>query len=150
MNDNKVNANNINNTNDPTTGKPTYLYHGSPTHHSTLIPHQAYDIGFEEGCQNAVYATSSKAMAICFALGAKPDENGEVEREMMPEHGDKIIFKKGTPNYGGKGYIYVLDGSTFKHAMGTQWVCFEEVKPIEVIEINVDDYLDYCEINHDA
>lgn len=120
------------------------LYHGSPNKYDVLIPHQAYDIGFEEGCQNAVYATTSKTMAICFALGAVEDENGEIEREMMPEYGDKMVFKKGHPNYAGKGYLYVIDGAQFRHAMGTQWVCFEEVKPLEIIEINVDDYLDYC------
>lgn len=121
-----------------------FLYHGSPNKYEVLIPHQAYDVGFEEGCQNAVYATTSKAMAICFALGAVEDDNGDVEREMMPEYGDKMVFKKGHPNYGGKGYLYVIDGSRFQHAMGTQWVCFEEVTPLEVIEINVNDYLDYC------
>ena len=118
------------------------LYHGSPNRYDTLIPHQAYDTGFEEGCQNAVYATSSKAMAIGFALGSQEDSNGEVEREMMPEYGEKMVLKKGHPNYGGKGYI--LDRAQFHPARGTQWVCLEEVKPLEVIEINVDDYLDYC------
>ena len=120
------------------------LYHGSPNRYNVLIPHQAYDIGFEEGCQNAVYATTSKAMAICFALGAVADENGEIEREMMPEHGNKMVFRKGHPNYGGKGYLYVIDSDQFQHAMGTQWVCFEEVMPLEVVEIDVDDYLEYC------
>lgn len=47
------------------------LYHGSTSKYDVLIPHQAYDTGYEEGCQNAVYATSEKAMAIGFALGAK-------------------------------------------------------------------------------
>ena len=120
------------------------LYHGSTKKFDTLIPHQAFDVGFEEGCQNAVYATTSKAMAICFALGAVPDENGEIEREMMPEYGEKMVFKKGHPNYGGKRYLYVIDGADFVHAMGTQWVCFNAVKPLEVIEIDVDEYLDYC------
>lgn len=120
------------------------LYHGSTAKYNTLIPHQAVDIGFEEGCQNAVYATTSKAMAIGFALGAVPDENGQIDREMMPEYGEKMVFKKGHPNYGAKGYLYVIDGTDFVHAMGTQWVCFKEVKPLEIIEMNVDDYLDYC------
>ena len=120
------------------------LYHGSPNKYDLLIPHQAYDTGFAEGCQNAVYATTNKAMVICFALGAVADENGEVEREMMPEYGDKIVFRKGHPNYGGKGYVYVLDSERFVHAMGSQYVCFSQVKPLEILEINVDDYLKYC------
>lgn len=120
------------------------LYHGSTSRYDVLIPHQAYDTGFVEGCQNAVYATSEKAMAIGFALGAKVDENGELEREMMPQYGYKMVFRKGSPDYGGKGYIYVLDGSKFVHAMGSQWVCFEPIEPLEVIEINVDDYLEYA------
>ena len=28
-----------------------YLYHGSPVRVNKLIPNQAYDKGFEEGCQ---------------------------------------------------------------------------------------------------
>ena len=122
------------------------LYHGSPNKFEVLIPHQAYDSGFVAGCQKAVYATTNKTMAIGFALGAVADENGEVEREMMPEYGEKMVFKKGHPNYGGKGYLYVIESENFQHAMGSQWVCFEEVHPIEIIEINVDDYLEYCMI----
>ena len=120
------------------------LYHGSPEKYDILIPHQAYDTGFEEGCQNAVYATSNKNMALAFALGGVPNADGELERVMMPEYGDKMIFKKGTPNYGGKGYLYILKKDNFRFAMGTQWVCFENVIPLDVIEIDVDDYLDIC------
>lgn len=69
------------------------LYHGSTNKYDVLIPHQAYDTGYAEGCQNAVYASSEKEMA-----------------------------------------------------MGSQWVCFEPVKPLEIIEINVDDYLEYAVI----
>ena len=48
-----------------------------------------------------------------------------------------------------KGYLYhgspvKVDKEKFSHAMGTQWVCYQEIIPDEVIEINVDDYLDYC------
>ena len=55
-----------------------------------------------------------------------------------------MVFKKGHPNYGGKGYLYIIESNEFVHAMGTQWVCFKEVKPTEVIELEVDDYLEYC------
>ena len=87
-----------------------YLYHGSPVKVDKLVPNQSYDVGFKEGCQLAVYATSSKNMAICFALG-RVDESEDSERIMMPEYGDKMVFKKCHPNYGGKGYVYLLDKS---------------------------------------
>lgn len=82
-----------------------YLYHGSPYKYDILIPSQAFDIGFEAGCQLAVYATSNRNMALCFALGCVADSEKEVERTMMPEYGDKMLFKNGHPNYGGKGYL---------------------------------------------
>ncbi len=72
--------------------KEEFLYHGSPDLYDILKPNQAYDIGFAAGCQNAVYATTNKDMAICFAMGTIPDANGEVEREMMPEQGNIMIF----------------------------------------------------------
>ena len=119
------------------------LWHGSSVKVDKLIPNQAMDVGFEEGCKLAVYATSNRNMAICFALGCVADEK-EASRTMMPEFGDKMVFEGCHPNYGGKGYLYKLDGTGFEHAMGTQWICTEEVIPLEVIEINVDDYLELC------
>lgn len=121
-----------------------YVYHGSSGLYKVLIPHQAYDTGFEEGCRKAIYATTNQNMALAFALGAIPNRKGEVERIMKPEYGDIVIFEKGTPNYGGKGYLYILDKSKFVHSLGTQWVCFDEVVPIKIVEINVDDYLYLC------
>ena len=120
-----------------------YLYHGSPVRVNKLIPNQAYDTGFEEGCQYAVYATTNQNMAICFALGCV-EESENAERIMLPEYGDKMVFRNCHPNYGGKGYVYILNKEKFSYAMGSQWVCFEEIVPDEVIEINVDEYLDYC------
>ncbi len=126
-----------------------YLYHGSPVKTQVLKPNQAVDTAFKEGCQLAVYATSNINMAICFALGCIPDGEN-YERTMMPEYGDKMVFKNCHPNYGGKGYVYCLDKTKFVHAMGSQWVCYEEVIPEEVIEIDVDDYLDLCIIEHEG
>lgn len=120
-----------------------YLYHGSPNKLDKLIPNQAHDVAFQEGCQLAVYATSSMDMAICFAMGCISDGD-EAERIMMPEYGNKMVFKNCHPHYGGKGYVYFLDKSKFVHALGSQWVCFSEITPDKVIEINVDDHLDLC------
>ena len=99
--------------------KKDYLYHGSPVKVDKLLPSQAYDTEYNEGCQYAVYATSNK-----------------------------MIFRNCHPNYDKKGYVYVLDKSKFKHAMGSQWVCYEEVIPDSIEEINVNDYLEYCIIQN--
>lgn len=117
-----------------------YLYHGSPFKLETLCPRQAHDTQYESGCQEAVYATDNIDMAICFALGVEGDENSE--RTMMPEHGMKMVFKKCHPRYGQKGYIYVLNKKEFVHAMGSQWVSYNEQIPVDIIEIDVDDYAD--------
>ena len=122
-----------------------YLYHGSPKKLDKLVPNQAYDTGFQEGCQYAVYATSNRNMAICFSLSCV-EENDNAERIMLPEYGDKMVFKHCHPNYGGTGYLYMLDKAKFTHAMGTQWVCYEEIVPEKIIEISVDDYLNLCVI----
>ena len=126
-----------------------FLWHGSPVKVDKLIPNQACDVAFEEGCRLAVYATSNRNMAICFAMGCvenDPPGDKEPTRTMMPEYGDKMVFEGCHPNYGGKGYLYKLDAKGFVHAMGSQWTCFEEVTPLEVIEINVDDFMDLCEV----
>ncbi len=120
-----------------------YVFHGSPIRVDKLIPNQAYDVEYKEGCQYAVYATRNKKMAILFSMGCI--EDGEnASRMMMPEYGDKMLFSNCHPNYGGRGYLYYLDKSKFVHAMGSQWVCYEEIIPELVEEIEINDYLDYC------
>ena len=120
-----------------------YLFHGSPIKVDKLIPNQAYDIEYKEGCQYAVYATTNKIMVILFSMGCI-EEGADTQRVMMPEYGDKMLFKNCHPNYNGKGYLYYLEKSKFVHAMGSQWVCYEEIVPDFIEEINVNDYLEYC------
>ena len=122
------------------------LFHGSPCKLDRLIPNQAVDTQFEEGCQYAVYATTSYDMAVCFALGCVEDSD-DAQRIMLPEYGNKIHFINCHPNYGGKGYVYVLEKDRFTYAYGSQWVCYEPIVPLETIEIAVDDYLEsHCVI----
>ncbi len=123
--------------------KKEYLFHGSPIRVDRLIPSQACDVEYEEGCQYAVYATTNKTMAILFSMGCI-EEGAGAERIMMPEYGDKMLFRNCRPNYNSKGYIYHLEKSKFVHAMGSQWVCYDEIVPEYIEEIDVNDYLDYC------
>ncbi len=123
--------------------KPRYLYHGSTKLFDIVMPFQAYDWGYAEGCQDAVFATSNRDIAIAFAMGAVPDEQGKIGRLMDPEYGDEIrmIFYQGHPDFGGKGYVYKLLSEGFVYTRGTQWVNPNPVKPVEISVINVDDYL---------
>lgn len=123
--------------------KPSFLYHGSSLLVDKLKSFQAYDWGFKEGNQYAVYATSEYEIALAFALGAVLDEEGKCDRVMDPKYGTPVqmIFFSGHPNYKGKGYVYKFSSEGFIYAGGTQWINPNPVTPIEVNEIKVDDYL---------
>ena len=123
--------------------KPRFLFHGSSIKVDVLQPHRAEDWMSEVGRFYGVYATHLRDVAIAFALGAVPDESGAVSR-IIGKHDlnpVKMLYVRGHPNFGGKGYLYELDSRGFDKVSGTQWVCDRPVIPIKVIEINVDDYL---------
>jgi hypothetical protein len=122
--------------------KPRFLYHGSSRKTDLLRPHQADDWRYEVGRHHGVYATSERDVALAFALGAVPDETGTCHREMKRREGARaqMVFVRGHPNLGGKGYLYKLSSKGFRHVGGIQWVCDCAVKPISTLEINVDDY----------
>jgi len=127
--------------------KPEFLYFGSSQRYEVLLPDQAYEKGGKKGSVNVVGATSVRDIALAFALGAVPDETGQQDRVMdyQFESGKTtMLYIKGHPNFGGKGYVYKLSPKGFKFTGGTQWVNPAPVKPVEVTEINVDDYLYLC------
>jgi len=123
--------------------KPKYLYHGSSERVDVLLPHQAEDFLNPAGSQYGVWATSNRDIALAFALGAVPDETGAVTRIMRPQDLDpvKMVYVQGHPNFGGKGYLYTVSSDRFEHVAGEVWICREPVTPLEILEINVDDYL---------
>ena len=122
---------------------PEFLYCGSSERFDVLLPSRAHDWGDKEGRQNAVYAYSNRDIALAFALGVTPDETGHYDRVMSYKYGVgvQMIFHKGHPNFGGKGYLYKLPSKGFIHAGGTEWINPSPVMPVGITEINVDDYL---------
>ena len=50
----------------------------------------------------------------------------------------------------GKGYIYVLPSDSFELVNEWEWVSSVDVKPIEVIEINVKDYMNTITFSEEA
>lgn len=123
--------------------KPKYLYHGSSERVDVLMPHQAHDSIHEAGSQYGVFATSNRDVALAFALGAMPDETGGVTRVIRPQDLNqvKMVFVQGHPNFGGKGYLYIVSSEGFEQVDKLQWVCREPVTPMEILEINADDHL---------
>jgi hypothetical protein len=123
--------------------RPKYLYHGSSRRVDVLMPHQAEDWLNPAGSQYGVWATSNRNVALTFALGAVPDETGEVTRVMRPQdlHPVKMVYVQGHPNFGGKGYLYTMSSEGFEYVGGEVWLCREPITPVEVLEIHVDDYV---------
>ncbi|HBY21455.1 MAG TPA: hypothetical protein DEG71_10720 [Clostridiales bacterium] len=123
--------------------KPEYLYHGSSKLFDIIKPFQAYDWANEQGNQKAVFATAIEKIAYAFALGTIPDETGNCGRIINPKYSKefKMIFHRGHPNFGGKGYVYKMSSEGFVHAGREQWVNPLPVVPVEIKEIEVDDYL---------
>ena len=123
--------------------QPKHLYHGSSKRVDVLVPHQAEDFLNPAGSEYGVWATSNRDVALTFALGAVPDETGAVIRVMRPQDLNPIrmVFVQGHPNFGGKGYLYTVSSQGFEHVGGEVWICQNPVTPVEVLEINVDDYL---------
>ena len=107
-----------------------------------LLPYQAEDWLSETGCHYGVYATSNWDLALAFALGCVPEKGAcsriITERDWNPV---KMVYIRGHPNFGGKGYVYTLLSEGFRNVGGDQWVCDHEVLPVDSTEINVDDYL---------
>lgn len=123
--------------------KPKFLYHGSSIKVDMLLPKQAEDWLAPLGNEIGVYATSNKDIALAFALGARKDKDGNVSRFIFHKNNKSVqmIFALGSPNFGEKGYLYILPNESFEHLSGSQWISSKSVKPSDIIEINVDDYL---------
>lgn len=125
----------------PTMGKPSLLYHGSQIYVPVLTPHQAHDGLSDVGTADGVFATPHRELALVFALGGIPDEQGRITRLVQSIDPVRVIFLEGRPNRGGKGYLYTVDSATFHPLDDMQWISHEAVVPLHVEEINVDDYL---------
>ncbi len=126
--------------------RPAFLYHGSPVRLDRLEPRPARGVGPEHDMLTAVYATHHRAVAIAFALGSMPDEEGHVswtlDLDKLDEGGHpRIVYTAGGPRLGATGYVYIVPSDTFEPVDDRQWVSFVPVTPASVEAISVDEYL---------
>jgi hypothetical protein len=120
-------------------GVNDYLWHGSREEHDVLYPRQANDTGGkEESNKNAVYATPNAKVAIAMGLTTPGSDTG-----MFPNDPQMVLFK-GNIRKGQMVYLHKVPKDLFIKHNSREWYSkpgVEEVKPIEVVKVPVDKYL---------
>ena len=121
--------------------KPQYVYHGSQYLFDVVHPYQAQGANTQES-QNAIYAAETIDEVIPFALPIRwyPDDPTG-QRAFSCENG-KTFIEYGSLDPDGVGYVYKLRADTFEKIDAWQWISKSEVVPVEVICIQVRNYID--------
>ena len=124
-----------------------YVFHGSPKRITILKPRQAYNYSkeaenMEKDGEPAVFATPYADVAIFRALtdtrGVRGNSRSQFEMDSDKLHfsATKNILEAAKTKV---GLVYVLDKHKFQDFEGMQCRSLETNKPIEVIEVTVDD-----------
>ncbi len=119
--------------------KPKVVYHGSQYLFDIVKPQKANGLCKAESLIG-IYAAATMEETIPFALPFRyyPDEpGGKLSRD---SDGINSYLHYGSINPHGKGYVYVLPSESFELVDEWQWVSKVPVKPIDIIEIRVEDY----------
>ena len=116
-----------------------YLWHGSKLEHEILYPRQANDTGGKkESNKNAVYATPNAKFAIAMGLTTPGSDTG-----MFPNDSQMVLFS-GKLRKGEYVYLHKVPKDLFIKHNGREWYSkpdVKEVKPLEVVAVPVDQYL---------
>ena len=130
-----------------------FVWHGSKTGGIEMFePRQAHDAGGGEGqSEKAVYAAYDPNFAIAMGLTEPPDIG---EEDKFIDHQKKplqLVLLNGKIREGQKIYLYKLPKQLFKQVPGNENEAMSTVgmKPCEVKELNVDDYLHLVRIGTD-
>ncbi len=129
--------------------KPEYLYHGSQYKLDLLIPQQAAGERDKDSMM-AIYAAETMEEVIPFALPIRwyPD-SPEGRRDFTCGDG-KILLRYGSLDPQGIGYVYKVKADSFEKIDEWQWISRESCHPVEVMEIQVADYLDRVQFTEEA
>ena len=128
---------------------PKYLFHGSPFEIDILEPRKSEDAENIENVDEAIFLTSWFINAVAYAFRDK--------LKMVNEHWDFAMNNSGEipamtfevenlPNdlY---GYVYVFEKSDDiikdNHNNTTQYRCYHNLKPIDVVKVYYEDYKEY-------
>ena len=141
--------------NDP--DNPKYLFHGSPKLMEELEPQQSHDSGGnQENVDLAVFMYPVFYKCVPYAL-----KNGFIYKE---EFGEESWFETSnrTIDYpyavlnnkdidmDAVGYIYVFEkeADMIKDPMNYQYRCYHSLKPIDIVKVQMRDYVNLFEIRN--
>lgn len=129
--------------------KPTFLYHGSQYLLGALIPKQAKD-NTDIGSQFALYACADFNSVVPFALPIRWYPDNPAGKRSFSCHKDKTLIEYGSINPDGVGYVYKINSDHFEKIDDWQWIATEEIRPIEVTKIRVEDYWHNISFSNEA
>lgn len=117
-----------------------FIYHGSKRKLEVLEPNQAFGFGGEADCQNGVYGVVNPSLAIPFALKIAAVSSNSVFKVDTEVNPPKITLVNCELDWSHRGYLYKLPIESFEKLDQYQWVSRVPVIPVEVTEINPEDY----------
>ena len=128
---------------------PKYLFHGSPYEIDTLEPRKSIDVQNKENEDNAIFLTSWFINATAYAFRNKLKEINEHYDFQMNNNGELPAMNFQVENLPDDlyGYIYVFykpdDMIKDNHKYTTQYRCYYELCPIDVVKVYYKDFADY-------
>ena len=137
---------------------PKYLFHGSPKIIEYVEPRQAHDsFGNKENEDNAVFLTPSLIIASAYAFKDKIKENStdlDWNFYIGQDQNGKLVVNMDNVRLDDEqiGYIYVFPFDTkYKNNGNTiQYKCYEQIKPINIVEVKFKDYKKYYSITNEV
>lgn len=136
---------------------PKYLFHGSPLYLDKVEQRMSNDSnGNEENIDYAVFLTSSFIIASAYAFKDKIKKYSEALEWDFEIGGNartgeiNINFTNVNIPQNLDGYIYVFYyDESYEHnsESSIQYKCHKNIKPIDVVKIDFDEFKDYYNIN---
>lgn len=128
---------------------PKYLFHGSPYEIDNLEPRKSNDSENKENADHAIFLTSWFINATAYAFRNKLKEINEYYDFSMNNNGELPAMNFQVENLPEDlyGYIYVFDKTDDmikdNHEYTTQYRCYHELRPIDVVKVYYKDFEDY-------
>lgn len=128
---------------------PKYLFHGSPYEIDILEPRKSTDAQNKENEDYAIFLTSWFINATAYAFRNKLKEMNKHYGFQMNNNGELPAMLFSVENLPDDlyGYIYVFDKTDDirkdNHEYTTQYRCYHELHPIDVVKVYYKDFADY-------